>query len=149
MAQVVATKIIQPSPAIAPGFGQTETLRRAPQIVRSNLVEFGDTASISLFEIPGNIAITNAWLEVAADFDGSGTSAAPSATLAVPVATGAQIILSAAALTLVTTIGAVATGPIAIVPASGGVGTLAYTPGTTTAGSMYVYLEYVTHADML
>jgi hypothetical protein len=149
MAQVAVVKPIKRVPVSVPGEGMAEITRRSPLIVKSDAIGFGDTAAINVFELPGNIAVINAWLRVTTDFDGSGTSAAPSATFSVPVATGAQVILNAAALSLVTTIGANASGPIAIVPASGGFGIVNYTPGTTTAGQMEVYMEYVDLADML
>jgi hypothetical protein len=149
MAQVAVIKPVNRTPAFVNGQGMTEVVHRTPQIVKSDVISFGDTAAISVFELPGNILVTDAWLRVIADFDGSGTSAAPSATFSVPVATGAQIILDAAALSLVTTLGAVATGPVAVVPASGGFGIVNYTPGTTTAGSFEVYMSYVDLADRL
>jgi hypothetical protein len=149
MAQVAVTTPVKRVPVSVPGEGMAAFIRRIPQVVKSGLVSFGDTAAINLFELPGNIAVTGAWIVVAADFDGSGTSASPTATFSVPVATGAQIILDAVANTLVTSVGAQSTGPLAVTPASGGMGILNYTPGTTTAGSMYVYLQYVDMADML
>lgn len=149
MAQVAVVKPIARVPSVAPGFGVTEMLRRVPQVVKSDSIGFGDTAAINVFELPGNVAVTGAWLRVTADFDGSGTSAAPSATFSVPVATGPQIILNAAALSLVTTIGAISTGPLCVTPASGGYAIVDYTPGTTTAGSMEVYMSYVDMADRL
>ncbi len=149
MAQVAAIKHLKRVPLTVPGEGMAEITRRSPLVVKSDAVGFGDTGTVNLFELPGNIVVTNAWLHVTTDFDGSGTSAAPSATFSVPVATGAQVILSAAALSLVTTVGANASGPICVVPASGGFGILTYTAGTTTAGSLEVYMEYVDVADML
>lgn len=149
MAQVAVVKPVKLVPVTVPGEGMAEVARRTPQIVKSDVVGFGDTAAVNLFEIPGNVLVTNAWLRVVTDFDGSGTSAAPSATFSVPVATGPQIILNAAALSLVTTVGANASGPVCVTPASGGFGILDYTPGTTTAGSLEVYMEYVSLADRL
>lgn len=149
MAQDVAVKQIKTPPLFAPGEGVSEFIRRAPQIVKSGNILFSDTAAINVFELPGNIAVLNAWIHVTTDFDGSGTSAAPSATFSVPVATGAQIIVNVPALSLVTIAGGQATGPLAIVPASGGFGIVDYTPGTTTAGQMEVFMEYVNLADRL
>lgn len=149
MAQVAVVKPIKRVPVSVPGEGMAEIVRRSPLVVKSDAVGFGDTAAVNLFELPGNIAVLGAWLTVTADFDGSGTSAAPSATFSVPVATGPQIILSAAALSLVTTIGAQSTGPLCVTPASGGYGILDYTAGTTTAGSLNVYMSYVDLADRL
>lgn len=149
MSQIAVVKPIARVPSVAPGFGVTEMLRRVPQVVKSDSIGFGDTAIINVFELPGNVAVTGAWLRVTEDFDGSGTSAAPAATFRVPVATGLQIIMSAPALSLVTTIGAQSTGPICVTPASGGFAALYYDPGTTTAGSMEVYMSYVDLADRL
>lgn len=149
MAQVAVVKPIKYVPVTVPGEGMSEVARRTPQVVKSDLIGFGDTATINVFELPGNILVTNAWLRVTADFDGSGTSAAPSASFSVPVATGAQTILNAPALSLVTTVGANASGPVAVVPASGGYGIVTYTPGTTLAGQFEVYMEYVSFADRL
>lgn len=149
MAQVAVTKPVKRTPAFVPGQGMTEVVHRTPQIVKSDAIGFGDTAAINVFELPGNIAVLEAWLRVTTDFDGSGTSAAPSATLSVPVATGPQIILNAPALSLVTTIGAISTGPLCVIPASGGYGIVNYTPGTTTAGQFEVYMSYVDLADQL
>lgn len=149
MAQVAVIKPVNRTPAFVNGQGMTEVVHRTPQIVKSDVISFGDTAAISVFELPGNIAVTDAWLRVIADFDGSGTSASPTANFTVPVATGAQIVLDAVANSLVTSIGAQSTGPIAIIPASGGFGIVNYTPGTTTAGSFEVYMSYVDLADRL
>lgn len=149
MAQVAVVKSVKRVPVTVPGEGMAEVVRRTPQVVKSDAIGFGDTAAINVFELPGNILVTNAWLHVTTDFDGSGTSAAPSATFSVPVATGAQIILNAAALSLVTTVGANASGPVCVVPASGGYGIVDYTAGTTTAGQFEVYMEYVDLADRL
>jgi hypothetical protein len=149
MAQVAVVKPVKTVPVTVPGEGMAEVTRRSPQVVRSDAIGFADTGTVNVFEIPGNVLITNAWIHVTTDFDGSGSSAAPSATFAVPVATGAQIILSAAALSLVTTLGANASGPVCVTPASGGIATVAYTAGTTTAGQFEVYMEYVSLADRL
>lgn len=149
MSQVAVVRPIHRVPVTVPGHEMAETIRRVPQVVKSDAIGFGDTAAINVFEFPGNVAVTGAWLVVTTDFDGSGTSAAPSATFSVPVATGAQIILNAAALDLVTTVGAQSTGPLCVTPASGGFGIVDYTPGTTTAGQMYVYVQYVDFADRL
>lgn len=149
MAQVAVVRPVKTVPPYALGEGVSEVLRRVPQVVKSDLIGFGDTTAINVFELPGNIAVTGAWLRVVADFDGSGTSASPTATFSVPVATGPQIILSAVANSLVTTEGAQSTGPIAVTPASGGFAIVNYTPGTTTAGQFEVYMSYVSMADRL
>ena len=149
MAQVAVVRPVNRTPAFVNGQGMTEVVHRAPQLIKSDVIGFGDTTSINVFELPGNIAVVGAWLRVTADFDGSGTSASPTATFSVPVATGAQTILDAVANSLVTSVGAQSTGPIAIVPASGGYGIVAYTPGTTTAGQFEVYMSYVDLADRL
>ena len=149
MAQDAAVRPVKRVPPFVPGEGMAEVVRRAPQVVKSAPILFSDTATINVFELPGNILVTNAWLHVTTDFDGSGTSAAPSATFSVPVATGAQIILNAPALSLVTTTAANASGPVCVIPATGGFGIVSYTANTTTAGQFEIYMEYVDMADRL
>jgi len=149
MAQVAAVRPIKRVPLTPPGAGMGEFVGRVQQVVKSDVIGFGDTAAINVFELPGNIAVTGAWLRALIDFDGSDTSAAASATFSVPVATGPQIILSAPALSLVTTIGAISSGPICVTPASGGFGIVDYTAGTTTAGQFEVYMSYIDLADRL
>lgn len=149
MAQVAVLKSTKTVPVNVPGEGMAEFVRRAPQVFKSDSIGFADTGTINIFEIPGNVLVVGAALRVTTDFDGSGTSAAPSATFSVPVATGALVILDAPALSLVTSAGVQSTGPWAVTPASGGLGIVTYTAGTTTAGVMEVYLEYVSLADRL
>ncbi len=149
MAQNAAVIPVKRTPAFVPGQGMTEVVHRAPQVVKSAAILFSDTNAINVFELPGNILVTNAWLHVTTDFDGSGTSAAPSATFSVPVATGAQVILDAPALSLTTVAAVSGSGPVCVIPDSGGFGIVSYTAGTTTAGQFEIYMQYVDLADRL
>jgi len=145
MAQDCAVKVVPVIPAIALGAGMTEVVRRLPLVVKSNAIAFNDTGTINVFEIPGNILITDAWITTTADFDPSAKAA-----FSIPASTGAQIIIAAVSGSLATTEIARSTGPNVVTPASGGFGTVTYTAGTTsTAGSFNVYMTYICQADAL
>jgi len=145
MAQDVAVKLVPITPLVGLGAGMTEMNRRQPQVIKSNTVLYTDTTTINVFEIPGNVLITDAWICTTIDFDPSAKAA-----FTIPAATGGQIIIAALSGSLVTTEVAKATGPFVVIPASGGMGVVTYTAGTTSAaGAFNVYMEYIPNADLL
>jgi len=143
MAQDAVVKLTPTVPAHVPGFGMAELLKHVNLTVRSAEVLFSDTTVVNLIELPPNALITNAVINVTSAFDGTGTSAAATATLSVPNDSGALVIWDAGALGLGATGIASATVLAALVANSGGFAILNYTPGTTTAGALEVYLSYV------
>lgn len=142
MAQDALVLPLPVSPAVAPGMGVTSALKSSVKVAKSSSVLFSDTTSVNLFEVPANILVTNAYVNVTSAFDASGTSAAATLTVTVPADTGATTIWSAANVALQATGFYAATG-MELLASSGGFVNVAYTPGTTTAGAMQVFLEYV------
>ena len=142
MAQVVAVTPILDVPSNVPGNKMAEVTRRSSLWFKTPSIAFDDTNVINLFELPGNCLVVNTFVNVTAAFDGTGTSAAATATLTVPNDTGTEVLFDAGALGLNTTGFKPATG-FAKVPSSGGFAILNYTANTTTAGALEVYVEVV------
>ena len=149
MAQdVVATSIPNRS-SVVPGPRDLQQLIRVGEWFESGQVLFSDTTSVNLIELPGNSLVVSAFVHVSTAFDASGSSAAATATLTVPNDTGGvDTIYDAANVGLQATGAHWATG-VAVVPSAGGYLILAYTPGTTTAGALEVYVEVVQFSDRL
>jgi hypothetical protein len=147
MAQDVIEVTVPRVPVTAPGAGMADLLKYQTLTVKSNRVLFSDTTAINLIQFRGNELVLDAKINVTAAFDGTGTSAAATATISVPGSTGAVVIWDAGALGLGTLtsdfmLSSTNTGPVKV-PASGGYLTVAYTPNTTTAGSFEIYLRYI------
>jgi hypothetical protein len=143
MAQDATKRFIKPlGKAIYDSPGQTEVNRRIGQFWRSDLVEYDDTTTVNVFSIPGNVMVVGGFVQVVSAFDASGSSAAATATLTVPNDTGTETIFNAANTALQSS-GLHPCTAFAITPDSGGDVALSYTAGTTTAGSLYVYLEVI------
>jgi hypothetical protein len=145
MAQDATVVKIKPRPAHAPYVA--DQIRRVELYVK-NTVSFGDTGTVNLFELPGNVLVTNALVRVITAFDASGTSAAATATITMPNDTGTETLFDAANTALQST-GFKPSTAMGITPASGGFVILNYTAGTTTAGQLEVYLSYIESADEL
>lgn len=148
MAQVAVTKKIKHSPRIAPGAGISQIVRRIELNAKSDTVGFADTTAVELFELPENVLVIAADVRVTTAFDGTGTSAAATATITIPNDTGTEVLWDAGALGLNST-GFKPSTAMGITPSSGGMLILNYTPNTTTAGQLEVYLRYVDYADEL
>lgn len=142
------TRNLNEVPAHAPGAGVAEVLRRSEKWLKSDAIAFGDTTPMNLVELPGNVLITGGFVSVETAFDASGTSAAATATLTVPNATGTLVLYDAASVGLQAT-GLHPCTAAELVPSSGGFAIFNYTAGTTTAGQARVYLSYVTLEDKL
>jgi hypothetical protein len=125
-----------------------EVLRRGTLTAKSEVIAFGDTQPVNVFELPGNIVVTGSWVNVLADFDASGTSALANVAVTVPGSTGAVTILSTSAQ-LTTNTAFNGNGQHVSVPASGGYAIVTLTPNSTTAGSFEVFMQYVDKADLL
>lgn len=141
-------------PPHVPAAGVAELLKHLPAVVRSDPVDYNDGTGINLFEVPGNILIKSLSINVIAAFDASGTSAAATATITVPNDTGVATVFDSN-LTLLQTatdqtvyLPSTNTGWIKT-PDSGGYVILLLTPGTTIAGQLEVYMEYLPNADIL
>ncbi len=141
MAQDAAVKPVILVPIQVP-LPLAELARRVPQWVKSDAVNYSDTGTVNLFEIPGNVLITNMLVRVKTAFEASGTSAAATATITIPNDTGTETIWDAANTALQSS-GFKPTTGWALTPDSGGFAILTYTAGTTTAGQLEVYLSYV------
>lgn len=122
--------------------------KRGDLFAKSSRVAFGDTTTVSLFRLPGNVLITDVLVRVLTAFDASGTSAAATATISIPNDTGTEVLWDAANLALQST-GFKSSTSKGITPSSGGLLTLSYTPGTTSAGELEVYVNYVCFANAL
>lgn len=143
MAQVAVTKAIPQPVSLAPGKGVTEALRHTSQVYKSDNVGFADTTTVNLFELPGSAVIIDLFVHVTSVFDpSSGTAgAAATASITVPNDTGTQTVWNAEGTKLQSTgstFASVALG--VVVPDSGGFIAMSYTPGTTTAGQLEVYV---------
>lgn len=153
MAQVVLVNPIPKVPVTVPGFGMAALMKHIHITVKSNSVLFSDTTAGNLLELLGNEVIVHAQVDVTAAFDASGTSAAATATLTVPGATGAVTIWDAANLKLQTLTSDVLSpstnAGFIKVPASGGFLAFTFAPGTTTVGAFEVYLTYLPDATKL
>lgn len=151
MAQDVQVVQITNQPYVFPGDPRTdEHMRRQGEWFKSGTIASTDTTSINLFEVPGNSILLNFGVRVLAAFDGTGSSAAATATITVPNDTGTEVIWDAAGVNLQSSGMKAATGALMIaMPSSGGFITMSYTPNTTTAGSMEVYVELLQGIDRL
>lgn len=148
MAQDAPIKAVPASPAVVPGAGMTELARRSVQVIKSAQMLYSDTGTVNILELPGNVLLLDAFVRVTAAFDGTGTSAAATATISVPGDTGAVVFYDAGALGLNTTGFKPSTGGFPdMTPASGGMVIVTYTANTTTAGALEVYLQYVVDMD--
>lgn len=153
MAQDALVKTLPTVPLHVPGQGMAELIKHLQLTVRSNSVAYTDTTAVNLFELQGGIIVTDARIEITAAFDASGTSAAATADLTVPGSTGAVTLWDAANVALQTLTSdqmLPSTHPGWVkVPDSGGFAILNYTPGTTTVGSLEVYLSYIPDVSKL
>lgn len=148
MAQEAPLKAVPASPAVVPGTGMTELARRSVQVIKSASIAYTDTAAVNVLELPGNALLLDAFVRVTAAFDASGTSAAATATISVPGDTGNVVFYDAANVGLQATGFKPSTGGFPdMTPASGGVVIVNLTPGTTVAGALEVYLQYVVDMD--
>jgi hypothetical protein len=149
----MATKFLPTVPPFVPGQGMAELVKHLQLTVKSDRVTFAGSTNITLFEVPGNILITGVKVNVTTAFDGTGASAAATATIEVPGSTGAIVVWDAAGTKLqALTTEAMSPDTMAgavLVPSSGGVITFKQEPGTTTAGVAEVYVEYVPNATLL
>jgi|SRR5688572_3189859 len=153
MAQDALVRTLPVVPVTVPGQGLAELIKRIPITVRANRVSFGDTTAVNLIELPGGIIVQGARIDITAAFDASGTSAAATATLTVPGSTGAVVLWDAANVALQTLtsdqmLPSTHAGWVKV-PDSGGFAILNLTPGTTTVGSLEVYLNYLPDASKL
>ena len=142
---------VSPLPAFFPAPGLKSALQRASQWVKAPAFNFSEAsgAALSLIELPGNAIIVSGLIHVATAFDASGTSTRATAVLSVPVDSGAEIIWNSDSVAMQSSGFYTSTGVACKTPASGGFATLSYTPATTTAGQMEVYLEIIQLADQL
>lgn len=124
-----------------------DVIRRVPITVKNSFA-FGDTGTINLFELPGNVLVTDLDVLPTTAFDASGTSAAATVTITMPCATGSVQIYSSANTKLQLTTMSLG-GVKDVTPASGGLVIATYTAGTTTVGQANVYLSYISYADEL
>src|SRR5687768_14580457 len=150
MAQVAVTKVLKnQAKAFNPASIAKKGLRTAI-VVKSDAVGFADTTVVNLFELPGNVLVLSADVRVTTAFDGTGTSDSPTATITIPNDTGTEVLWDAGAgASLLTATGFKPSTAIGLVPSTGGMLILNYTPNTTTAGQLEVYLRYVDYADEL
>lgn len=148
MAQDALTIKIKPSARYSSDMGVTELIRRVPVVRKSASVTYTDTTAVNLFELPENVLVLKADVRVTTAFDASGTSAAATATITMPNDTGTETLFDSAE-TLLQSTGFKPSTAIGITPSSGGLVILNYTPGTTTAGALEVYLTYVEYSDEL
>ncbi len=140
-------------PAVAPGKGMTSVVRHISLLVKSNPVLFSDTTSVNLIEFQGNELIQDIQVNVTSAFDASGSSAAATATITVPGATGALTVWDAGNTRLQIVNSdylSPSTNPGWIqIPASGGFLKFLLTPGTALAGQAEVYLRYLADVSKL
>jgi len=143
-------KNINRVPLTVPGAGMAEVVRRTVQWRKSASLAYTDpTGATNLFEIPGNVLVTNALIRVTTAFDASGASAAATLIITVPNDTGTETIFDASATGLQTT-GYFPATNYALTPASGGYVIATYTAGGTNVhGALEVYLEYVQNENLL
>lgn len=142
----VQTFDIRPaSPQI--GYGEdveAKAERREGRWYKSDAVAFGGDTSNVLFRLPANSIVVGAFIAVETAFDASGTSAAATATVTVTNSTGSETIYDAANTGLQSSGLHPATAFCVISDtAAAPVVTLLLDPGTTTAGSVRVYIEVV------
>lgn len=148
MAQVAVTKVLK---NLAKQFNPARVAElgvRVPVSFKSDVVTFGDTAAVNLFELPGNVWVKSADVRVTTAFDASGTSAAATATITIPNDTGTEVLFDSN-LTLLQTTGFKPSTAMGVTPASGGMLILNLTPGTAGAGQLEVYLTYVQYDNEL
>lgn len=148
MAQEAATKQVPVVPMAVPGQGMAELVRHLPVFVKGVMTST-DTTSVLLIELPGNCIVVRTLVHVSTPFDASGTSAAATATVAMPFDTGSTTVWDAANVGLQTTGWKLDTGGPVMLASSGGFVTVAYTPGTTTTGQLEVYVEVLPLAERL
>lgn len=147
MAQDALVTLLPSVPVIAPGAGMTELVKHLSLVSKSRPIASTDTTTVNVFEFNGNELVLGVQVNVTTAFDASGSSAAATGTISVPGATGAVVLWDAANVGLQTLttdfmVSSTNTGPVQI-PASGGFLKFNYTPSTTGAGALEIYLRYV------
>lgn len=151
MAQDAAqVSLINKQPSTSnPGGDPMYFITHGVRMAKSSSVAYNDTTSVVLFNVPADTLIVGAYIFVTTAFDASGDSAAPAtATITVPNDTGGTDTIWDSATALLQATGVYPATAMAYVSASGNV-ILAYTAGTTTAGALTVYLEYVPNVSDL
>src|SRR3990167_6336523 len=98
----MATKQLPIVPSHVPGQGVAKLLKHIPALVRSDPVNFNSDTLVNMFEVPGNIIITDLQVNIITAFDGTGTSAAATGTISVPGDTGAIVVFDSAGTLLQT-----------------------------------------------
>lgn len=149
----MATKFLPVVPPFVGDAGVSEILKRVTLNVKSDPVNFNSDTAVNIFEVPGNIVITNLYVDIVTAYEASGTSAAATATIEVPGSSGAVIAWDAGntRLQVFTDTGLSPdslAGPIKV-PASGGMIVVKTDPGTTLTGQMEVYVRYIPDQTLL
>lgn len=143
----MATQVLPTVPPFVLSAGVAEILKRVELAAKSDAVNFNSATTVNLFEVPGNIIITELAVDITTAFDASGTSAAATATIEVPGSTGAIVAWDAGGTKLQTLtsdqMSPSSNSGYIKVPSSGGVVTFNQAPGTTTVGVAVVYLRYI------
>lgn len=148
MAQEAVTKQVPVVPSAVPGQGMAALLKGVDIWVKGVMTST-DTTTVNLIELPGNCIVVRSLIHVSTPFDASGTSAAATATIAMPFDTGSATVWDAANVGLQTTGFKQDTyGPV-MIASSGGVVAVSYTPGTTTVGQLEVYVQVIPLAERL
>jgi hypothetical protein len=146
-------KQIRNLPATIPGHPLLqEAVQQSPVMYRSLAFNSSEAsgATLQLIELPENCVLVDVKLHVNTAFDASGTSDAATAVLTVPSDTGTVAIYDAANAGLQVTGSKANTGGLFPYPLpTGGFVTLSYTPGSTTAGQLQVYVEVAQFADRM
>lgn len=125
-----------------------ERFIEAVRVRKSEQINFSSASSVDLFEIPANAIVLESYVNVKTAFDASGTSAAATATIEIPVSTGTLVIWDAGNTRLQSNVISQSTG-FGITPSSGGVVKFLYDANSTTAGAAEVFLVYATQIDKL
>lgn len=135
---------------IARGYKQTEKNRHSIQVYKSNKVASTETdTGITLFNLPGNSLVIDAFVHVTTAFDASGSSAAATATLVVANDTLSETVWDANLVGMQSTGSKFATSAGIVMPDSGGSVVLLPVMGTTTAGQLEVYVEILQPENLL
>jgi len=148
MAQVAVTKVLKNLPKQFNAADVAKLDKRRAVTFKSDVITFADTTAINLFELPGNVLVQEVDVRVTTAFDGTGTSASATATITIPNDTGTEVLWDAGASQLTAT-GFKPSTAMGVTPASGGMLIMNYTPNTTTAGQMEVYVTYVQYESEL
>lgn len=126
---------------VAEGKFQTELNRRGSHWFKSDAIPYnGDTSNI-LFRLPPNTLVVSAFVSVETAFDASGTSAAATGTLIIND-TGTKTIFDSN-LVAIQVAGLHPSTDSYLVGDAGGNVEFQLDPGTTTKGSLRVYVEVV------